>query len=97
MSERFIVKHYTDDPHPTLKGNGFDGLVIGDYREEAEKFITFVNHKLDRIEELEAQLADLSKLELKLRLSDRNNYYVGVRQDIAADMREIIHREKGDE
>lgn len=41
--EEFIVKHYADDPHPTIKGNGFDGLVVGDYRDETEKFIKFIN------------------------------------------------------
>ena len=45
--EKFVVKHYSDDPHPTLKGNGFDGLTIGDYREQAEDFIKFVNELID--------------------------------------------------
>ena len=50
--EKFVVKHYTDEPHPTIKGNGFDGLVIGDYKEEAEKFIDFINEKLEYIENI---------------------------------------------
>ena len=58
MSDKFIIKHYADDPHPTLKGNGFDGLVIGDYREEAEGFITYINN---RIEQLQEQVAELAK------------------------------------
>lgn len=41
--EPLIVKHYTEQPHPTIKGCGFDGLVIGNYREEAEDFVKFVN------------------------------------------------------
>jgi hypothetical protein len=45
--EKFTIKHYCNDPHPTLKGNGFDGLVIGDYREEAEEFIEFVNKLIE--------------------------------------------------
>jgi len=45
--EKFIIKHYANDPHPTLKGNGFDGLVIGDYREEAEDFVTFINKLIE--------------------------------------------------
>jgi hypothetical protein len=45
--EKFIIKHYAEDPHPTLKGNGFDGLVIGDYRKEAEEFIEFVNKLIE--------------------------------------------------
>ena len=57
MSDKFIIKHYADDPHPTLKGNGFDGLVIGDYREEAEGFITYINN---RIEQLQEQVEDLT-------------------------------------
>lgn len=42
--EPFEVKHYSEDAHPTIKGNGFDGLVVGNYREEAEVFIKFVNN-----------------------------------------------------
>ncbi len=45
--DKFVIKHYTDEPHPTLKGNGFDGLVIGDYRDEAQNFIDFVNNLID--------------------------------------------------
>jgi hypothetical protein len=47
MTEYFIVKHYTNDPHPCIKGNGFDGLTIGNYREEAEEFISFVNELIE--------------------------------------------------
>jgi hypothetical protein len=39
----FVVKHYSADERPTIKGNGFDGLEVGQDREEAEAFITFVN------------------------------------------------------
>jgi hypothetical protein len=31
------------EAHPQIKGNGFDGLVIGNYREEAQMFIDFIN------------------------------------------------------
>ena len=41
--EHFTVKHYTDAPHPTIKGNGFGGLVVGEYRDEAQRFVDFVN------------------------------------------------------
>ena len=46
--EHFVIKHYHEDPHPTIKGNGFDGLVIGNYRDEAEEFVTWVNAVIDR-------------------------------------------------
>lgn len=52
----FVVKHYQGDAHPTLKGYGFDGLVIGENREEAEEFVAWVN---TRIAALESQNADL--------------------------------------
>lgn len=45
--DHFVVRHYGDDPHPTIKGNGFDGLVVGNYREEAEDFIRWVNDLID--------------------------------------------------
>lgn len=45
--QRFIVKQYDKLEPPTLKGNGFDGLPVGDNRTEAEEFIAFVNHLID--------------------------------------------------
>ena len=39
----FVVKHYTGSDRPIIKGNGFDGLEVGETREEAEEFIAFVN------------------------------------------------------
>lgn len=45
--ERFIVKHYSDDEQPSIKGNGFDGLRIGQDREDAEAFIEFVNKLIE--------------------------------------------------
>jgi hypothetical protein len=42
-TEDFVVKHYSTDQRPILKGNGFDGLEIGDTREEAEEFVRWVN------------------------------------------------------
>jgi hypothetical protein len=39
----FIVKQYSDGERPIIKGNGFDGLEIGEDREEAERFVAFVN------------------------------------------------------
>ena len=44
--ERFIVKHYSSDERPTIKGNGFDGLVVGEDREDADEFIGWVNERL---------------------------------------------------
>lgn len=42
----FVIRHYTDDERPTIKGNGFDGLEIGEDRQEAEEFINWVNTKI---------------------------------------------------
>jgi hypothetical protein len=42
----FVVRHYSDDPHPSLKGNGFDGLTLGDYRDEAEAFVKWINERI---------------------------------------------------
>jgi hypothetical protein len=41
--EPFVVRHYAFDERSSIKGNGFDGLAIGEDREEAECFIKFVN------------------------------------------------------
>lgn len=45
--ELFVVKHYASDDRPTIKGNGFDGLEIGEDREEAERFIAWVNRLIE--------------------------------------------------
>ena len=42
----FAIKHYTADLRPTIKGNGFDGLEIGESREEAEEFVAWVNARI---------------------------------------------------
>ena len=44
--EPFVVKHYTSDEYPSIKGNGFDGLRVGDDRQEAEEFVAWVNRRL---------------------------------------------------
>ena len=41
--ELFTVKHYSEDERPTIKGNGFDGMEVGETREEAEEFVQWVN------------------------------------------------------
>ena len=41
--ESFVVRHYASDDYPSIKGNGFDGLQVGEDREEAEEFIAWVN------------------------------------------------------
>ena len=41
--ELFVVRHYASDDYPSIKGNGFDGLQVGEDREEAEEFIAWVN------------------------------------------------------
>lgn len=47
MIEKFVVKRYSEDEGPIIKGNSFDGLKIGEDREEAEEFIDFVNNIID--------------------------------------------------
>lgn len=49
--EKFIVKHYQVDERPTIKGFGFDGLEIGNDREEAEEFVDFINSILKKCED----------------------------------------------
>lgn len=39
--ERFVVKSYGE--RPILKGNGFDGIPVGDTREEAQRFVDWLN------------------------------------------------------
>jgi hypothetical protein len=47
--EPFVVRCYSADDRPSVKGNGFDGLEIGGYREEAEEFISWVNARLSQV------------------------------------------------
>ncbi|MFN7184795.1 MAG: hypothetical protein ACK5VE_00295, partial [Alphaproteobacteria bacterium] len=57
LPELFVVRHYGDDERPSIKGNGFDGLTIGEDREEAEQFVAWVNARLA----VEQNTADLRK------------------------------------
>ena len=57
--EPFVVKHYSEDERPTIKGNGFDGLEIGQDREEADAFIAFVNAAVTEAIEACAKVCDL--------------------------------------
>jgi hypothetical protein len=52
----FVVKHYASEERPMIKGNGFDGLEIGDDREEAEVFVAWVNNKLRELNERRAYM-----------------------------------------
>lgn len=45
-AEPFVVKHYTSESRPIIKGNGFDGLEIGEDREEAQEFVDWLNARL---------------------------------------------------
>jgi hypothetical protein len=57
--EPFVVRHYTGEERPTIKGNGFDGLEIGEDREEAERFVAFVNAiRKQALEEAARELED---------------------------------------
>jgi len=51
--DKFVVKKYEGEQYPIIKGNGFDGLEVGQDREDAEAFILFVNNIMDRVKELE--------------------------------------------
>ncbi len=51
-----MVKHYTGDERPVLKGNGFDGLEIGETREEAQAFADWVNALLRELNERRAYM-----------------------------------------
>ena len=46
LVEPFVVKYYTDDRYPSIKGNGWDGLRVGDDRDEAEEFVKWLNGRL---------------------------------------------------
>jgi hypothetical protein len=60
--ELFVVRHYGDDERPIIKGNGFDGLTIGEDREEAEQFVAWVNARL-AVEQATAELrAEVERL-----------------------------------
>jgi len=45
--QKFIVKHYEGDSNPIAKGNGLDGTILGNDREDAEKFLSSINKMID--------------------------------------------------
>lgn len=54
--EKFFVKHYSSDERPIIKGNGFDGLSIGEERGDAEEFVSFINRELEAANQRELEL-----------------------------------------
>jgi len=44
--EPFVVRHYSADERPIIKGNGFDGLCVGDDRDEAQQFVDWINQRI---------------------------------------------------
>jgi len=59
----FAVRYYTEDHNPILKGNGFDGLVLGRTLREAEEFVNWVNAALGLYPTPESDSAINSQLE----------------------------------
>ena len=86
--EPFAVKHYSADERPTLKGNGFDGLEIGEDREEAEQFVVWINERIATHKEL------LAALQRVVAVYDQNTtgYLVGDAFNRAREA--IAHAEK---
>lgn len=41
--EDFVVRHYISDEAPMFKGNGFDGIRVGEDREEAQRLADYIN------------------------------------------------------
>lgn len=66
MIEKFTVKHYHGDDRPIIKGNSFDGLEIGEDREESEEFIIFVNNIINKNKQLKERVVSLEEAEHKL-------------------------------
>lgn len=71
--EPFVVKHYISDERASIKGNGFDGLSVGEDREEAEHFISFVNNALRELQEARKDAARYRKWR-EYAMGDMDNY-----------------------
>jgi len=69
--ELLVVKHYAMDERPCIKGNGFDGLEIGETRDEAERFVTWINGQLSRMTYAERELGLLSRQSADVLLHNR--------------------------
>lgn len=77
--EKFVVKQYSSDSRPTIKGNGFDGLEVGETREEAEEFALWINHRLaERDAALERCTEEISALTHSGRQGELEKANVGL-------------------
>lgn len=47
--EPFVARYYDGDTGPSIKGNGFDGLRVGDTREDTEEFVAWLNAKIAKL------------------------------------------------
>lgn len=63
MSEEkpFSVRFYVGSDAPELRGMGFDGLRIGDDREDAQEFVDWLNTQIESIDALKAEVERLRK------------------------------------
>ena len=77
--EDFVVKHYSEDEAPMFKGNGFDGIRVGDDREEAQQLADYINalrKDAERLNWLERQHLEEMSMQLVVDAKHDGQYYV---------------------
>lgn len=55
--EDFVIKHYAGEKNPCIKGNGFDGLLLGEDRQEAQEFVDYINGMKQKLHTAEKKLS----------------------------------------
>lgn len=94
--EPFVVKHYSGSARPTIKGNGFDGLEVGEDREEAEVFVNWVNARITAPQDAQPgwSAEQLDKM-LTETIAERDRYHEAA-DDLAAQIAAITNQEIGE-
>jgi len=59
--EKFIIKQYPCNANPSIEGNGFNPIPLGDNNDDAEEFIGFVNDLIDTINILDGGRGEILK------------------------------------
>lgn len=71
----FVVKHYSSEERPSIKGNGFDGLEVGSDRQSAEDFVAWVNKLIRELDASEAELEELDAIPFRPDSEDWQERY----------------------
>jgi hypothetical protein len=74
--EPFDVRRFSTDARPFIRGNGFDGLELGENLEEANKFISWINARLSLLAPASAPTRKVVQIAIESPPTEDNHSYI---------------------